>query len=91
MRETISDLPWNKEFIESNYFLYMATKDTFYLEVAEMVLDDLSNRTVKCGIAGLRNVNTPGERKDFFLNYSDIDLGDLDDRMPSYFLAETLK
>lgn len=51
--------PLRPEFIESNYFLYRATKDEFYLDVAERVLTDLVNRTwVDCGLASIANLVT---------------------------------
>lgn len=68
--------PLRPEFVESNYFLYRATKDEYYLEVAERVLLDLVNRTwVDCGLASIENLET----------------GKLEDRMHSFMLSETLK
>ncbi|PLW45188.1 hypothetical protein PCANC_11314 [Puccinia coronata f. sp. avenae] len=68
--------PLRPEFIESNYFLYRATKDEYYLEVAERVLTDLVNRTwVDCGLASIANLIT----------------GKLEDRQHSFMLSETLK
>ncbi|KNZ61589.1 hypothetical protein VP01_1381g3 [Puccinia sorghi] len=68
--------PLRPEFIESNYFLYRATKDEFYLDVAERVLTDLVNRTwVDCGLASIANLVT----------------GQLEDRQHSFMLSETLK
>ncbi|CAH7671386.1 family 47 glycoside hydrolase [Phakopsora pachyrhizi] len=68
--------PQRPEFIESNYFLYRATKDEFYLEMAERVILDLVDRMwVDCGLASLNDIVT----------------GDLDDRMHSFMLSETLK
>ncbi|KAI8380074.1 glycoside hydrolase [Blakeslea trispora] len=73
------DLPYyplRPEFIESTYHLYMATKDPFYLQVGEMVLEDLNNRTrVPCGFATLGDVRS----------------GRQEDRMESFMLSETLK
>ncbi|KAL9549006.1 hypothetical protein MBANPS3_005418 [Mucor bainieri] len=73
------DLPYyplRPEFIESTYHLYMATKDPFYLEVGEMVVEDLNNRTrVPCGFASIGDVRS----------------GRLEDRMESFMLSETLK
>ena len=64
------------EFIESNYYLYQATKDPWYLHVGEMVLRDIKRRCwTKCGWSGLQDV-----RK-----------GDKSDRMESFFLGETAK
>lgn len=64
------------EFIESNYYLYRATEDPWYLYVGEMALRDIKRRCwTECGWAGLLNVHT-GEKKD---------------RMESFFLGETAK
>ncbi|ORX49888.1 hypothetical protein DM01DRAFT_1376194 [Hesseltinella vesiculosa] len=68
--------PLRPEFVESNYYLYRATKDPFYLQVGEMVLLDLNNRSrIDCGFASMGNV---------------LD-GRLEDRMESFMLSETLK
>ncbi|KNE89442.1 hypothetical protein PSTG_17102 [Puccinia striiformis f. sp. tritici PST-78] len=68
--------PLRPEFIESNYFLYLATKDEYYLEVAERVIHDLVNRTwVDCGLASIANLIT----------------GKHEDRQHSFMLSETLK
>ncbi|OQV23354.1 ER degradation-enhancing alpha-mannosidase-like protein 3 [Hypsibius exemplaris] len=64
------------EFIESTYFLYSATKDPFYLEVGENLVESLEIYSrVKCGYAALKDTNA----------------GTHDDRMDSFFLSETLK
>ncbi|KAL1958859.1 hypothetical protein VTO42DRAFT_3696 [Malbranchea cinnamomea] len=64
------------EFVESNYYLYLATKDPWYLYVGEMVMRDIKRRCwTKCGWAGLQDVRT----------------GELSDRMESFFLGETAK
>jgi hypothetical protein len=74
-----SGLRWwggRPEFIESNWYIYRATKDPWYLHVAEMVLRDIKRRCwTKCGWAGLQDVKT----------------GELSDRMESFFLGETAK
>ena len=68
--------PGRPEFIESNYHLYRATKDPWYLYVGEMVLRDIKRRCwTRCGWAGLQDVRT----------------GELTDRMESFFLGETAK
>ncbi|KDE07280.1 hypothetical protein MVLG_02500 [Microbotryum lychnidis-dioicae p1A1 Lamole] len=68
--------PLRPEFIESNYYLYRATKDDWYLEMAEEILQDLISRVkVTCGAASLLNIIS-GERED---------------KMPSFFTSETLK
>jgi hypothetical protein len=68
--------PGRPEFIESNYHLYRATKDPWYLHVGEMVLKDIKRRCwTACGWAGLQDVRT----------------GEKSDRMESFFLGETAK
>lgn len=68
--------PGRPEFIESNYHLYRATQDPWYLHVGEMVLKDVKRRCwTKCGWSGLQNVET----------------GEKSDRMESFFLGETAK
>ena len=53
-----------------------ATRDTFYLDVGKEVLTDLIARSkVKCGLATL----------------ADVETDELDDRMESFVLSETLK
>ncbi|OMJ19914.1 ER degradation-enhancing alpha-mannosidase-like protein 1 [Smittium culicis] len=72
----ISFYPLRPEFIESTYFLYTATKDPFYLEVGEMILNDInSSMRTKCGFGSLRDLF---DRK-------------IDDRMESFALSETFK
>jgi ER degradation enhancer, mannosidase alpha-like 1 len=62
--------------VESAYHLYSATGDLKYIHFAKDVLFSLQNKSrVKCGYASVADVMT----------------GRLDDRMDSYFLAETLK
>jgi Glycosyl hydrolase family 47 len=64
------------EFIESNYHLYRATHDPWYLHVGEMALRDIKRRCwARCGWAGIQDVKT----------------GELSDRMESFFLSETAK
>ncbi|KAK4689097.1 hypothetical protein P7C73_g1006, partial [Tremellales sp. Uapishka_1] len=68
--------PGRPEFIESTYYLYRATKDPFYLRVGERVLNDIKRRVkTRCGFATMKNVET----------------GELEDRMESFVLSETLK
>jgi len=68
--------PGRPEFIESNYHLYRATKDPWYLHVVEMVLKDIQSRCwTRCGWSGLQDVQT----------------GEKSDRMESFFLGETAK
>ena len=70
-------LGWNggrPEFTESTYYIYLATKDPWYLHVGEMVLRDLKRRCwTQCGWAGLQDVRT----------------GEMTNRMESFFLGET--
>ncbi|XP_075930932.1 ER degradation-enhancing alpha-mannosidase-like protein 3 isoform X3 [Petromyzon marinus] len=64
------------EFTESTYFLFKATGDPHYLEVGRSIVDNLNaHARVPCGFAGVRDVRT----------------GTHEDRMDSYFLAETFK
>ncbi|GEM11334.1 ER degradation enhancer, mannosidase alpha-like 1, glycoside hydrolase family 47 protein [Rhodotorula toruloides] len=68
--------PLRPEYIESNMYLYQATKDDWYLELAEQVLHDINNKTrVSCGFAAILNLDT----------------GKLEDKMPSFVTSETLK
>jgi len=68
--------PGRPEFIESNYHLYRATGDPWYLHVGEMVLEDIKRRCwTRCGWSGLQDVRT----------------GEKSDRMESFFLGETAK
>ncbi|GAA5964240.1 hypothetical protein JCM3765_002780 [Sporobolomyces pararoseus] len=68
--------PLRPEFIESNMYLYQATKDDYYLSIAEQILHDINNRTrVECGFAAILDLNT----------------GQLEDKMPSFVTSETLK
>ncbi|APA10069.1 hypothetical protein sscle_05g048390 [Sclerotinia sclerotiorum 1980 UF-70] len=68
--------PGRPEFIESNYHLYRATRDPWYLHVGEMVLEDIKRRCwATCGWSGLQDVRT----------------GEKSDRMESFFLGETAK
>ncbi|KNC53374.1 mannosyl-oligosaccharide 1,2-alpha-mannosidase IB [Thecamonas trahens ATCC 50062] len=68
--------PLRPELIESAYYLYRATRDPYYLAVGADVLHAIATHCkTRCGYAGVADVRT---RR-------------LDDRMDSYFLAETLK
>ncbi|KAL0935246.1 ER glycosyl hydrolase [Colletotrichum truncatum] len=68
--------PGRPEFIESNYYLYRATNDPWYVHVGEMVLNDIKRLCyTRCGWSGLQNVDT----------------GEKADRMQSFFLGETTK
>lgn len=64
------------EFIESTYFLYKATGDHYYLQVAKKVLRTLQEHTrVPCGFAAVNDIRT--------LKH--------EDRLDSFLLSETLK
>lgn len=53
-----------------------ATRDTFYLDIGERILTDITYRSkVKCGLAGIEDLRTNLK----------------DDRMESFALSETLK
>eukprot|EP00038_Savillea_parva_P030425 m.77752 g.77752 ORF g.77752 m.77752 type:complete len:645 (+) comp9160_c0_seq1:37-1971(+) len=68
--------PLRPEFIESTYFLYKATKDPFYLDVGKQMVDDLQKFTkVECGFAAIMDVRKKTH----------------EDKMDSFFLAETVK
>ncbi|XP_022085237.1 ER degradation-enhancing alpha-mannosidase-like protein 3 isoform X2 [Acanthaster planci] len=68
--------PLRPEFAESNYFLYKATGDPYYLEVGKAIVESLQlHARVGCGFAGIKDVRT----------------GTHEDRMDSFFLAETFK
>ncbi|CAI2356432.1 unnamed protein product [Caenorhabditis sp. 36 PRJEB53466] len=68
--------PIRPEFVESTYFLYRATKDPHYLEVAAQIMDSI-NRYVKvpCGFAALKDIRTMKK----------------EDQMESFVLSETFK
>ncbi|KAF5331587.1 hypothetical protein D9611_007751 [Ephemerocybe angulata] len=73
---TSHQYPLRPEFIESTWYLYRATRDPFYLDVAERVLFDLTTRAkVKCGLSGIQDLRNNKQ----------------DDRMESFVLSETLK
>ncbi|KAJ1817904.1 hypothetical protein LPJ60_004599, partial [Coemansia sp. RSA 2675] len=68
--------PLRPEFVESTYFLYRATRDPFYLDVGEMVLEDINQlQRTACGYASRHSVSTL----------------ELEERMESFFLSETMK
>ncbi|KAF8639955.1 hypothetical protein AX17_001205 [Amanita inopinata Kibby_2008] len=73
---TSHQYPLRPEFIESTWYLYRATRDPFYLDVGQRVLDDLIKRArVECGLTGIADLRT----------------NQRDDRMESFTLSETLK
>jgi mannosidase alpha-like ER degradation enhancer 2 len=68
--------PLRPEIIESAYYLHRYTKDPRYLEMGRTMLDGLvTHCRTEVGYASLKNVETKEK----------------EDRMPSFFLAETLK
>lgn len=68
--------PLRPELIESTMYLYRATKDPYMLEIGEDILYSIQkNARTDCGYATIRDVTTLT----------------LEDRMESFFLAETLK
>ncbi|KAG8218733.1 glycoside hydrolase family 47 protein [Butyriboletus roseoflavus] len=76
MQATSFQYPLRPEFIESTWYLYRATRDTYYLDIGERVLKDLVIRTkVDCGLTGIKDLRTNAR----------------DDRMESFALSETLK
>ncbi|KAL4075930.1 glycoside hydrolase family 47 protein [Scleroderma citrinum] len=76
MQATSFHYPLRPEFIESTWYLYRATRDTFYLDIGERILRDITARSkVECGLAGIK----------------DLRMNERDDRMESFVLSETLK
>uniref|UniRef100_A0A182NNM9 alpha-1,2-Mannosidase n=1 Tax=Anopheles dirus TaxID=7168 RepID=A0A182NNM9_9DIPT len=68
--------PLRPELIESVMYLYRATNDPFLLEVGENILESIEHSAkTACGYATIRNVLTHQQ----------------EDRMESFFLAETTK
>ncbi|XP_059441472.1 alpha-mannosidase I MNS5 [Corylus avellana] len=68
--------PLRPELAESTFYLYQATKDSWYLEVGESIVDSLNLYTkVEGGYASIRDVTTM----------------ELEDHQHSFFLAETCK
>lgn len=68
--------PLRPEFVESNYYIYRATKDVMFLQMGKCAMKDLKARNkVTCGYAGTQDIRT----------------GKLSNRMESFFLSETTK
>lgn len=68
--------PLRPEFVESTYFLYKATNDPYYLEVGKKVIENLNKHArVPCGYASIK----------------DVTIGNHEDQMDSFVLAETFK
>lgn len=70
------DSPLRPELAESTFALYQVTGDMKYLDAGRQMLRALqANSRVPCGYASV----------------ADVETGALDDRMDSFFIAETLK
>lgn len=68
--------PLRPEFIESTYYLYRATKDPMYLQIGSRVLKLLQTRYMaKCGLHGVQDIRT----------------GQMQNRMETFVMSETLK
>ncbi|PON61061.1 Glycoside hydrolase [Parasponia andersonii] len=68
--------PLRPELAESTFYLYQATKDPWYIEVGESIVNSLNSYTkVEGGFASIRDVTTM----------------QLEDHQHSFFLAETCK
>ncbi|XP_065676424.1 ER degradation-enhancing alpha-mannosidase-like protein 2 isoform X3 [Hydra vulgaris] len=68
--------PLRPELIESALYLYQATKDPFFLDVGRDIIESIELLSKQpCGYATIKDVNTH----------------ELEDRMESFFLAETTK
>ncbi|XP_054748641.2 ER degradation-enhancing alpha-mannosidase-like protein 2 [Lytechinus pictus] len=67
--------PLRPEFVESVMYLYQATKDPFLLQMGRDVLTSIETTKTECGYTSVKDVRTHR----------------LDNRMESFFLAETLK
>ena len=69
-------LPPSTELIESTMYLYHATSDPFFLSMGKSILTSIEEAAqVPCGYATIKNVKDHA----------------LDNRMESFFLAETTK
>ena len=76
--------PLRPEFIESMYYLHKATHSKEWLNYGLDILLSMHNISkTECGVASVANVSS--------LFYDDSDMVKLEDKMPSYFLAETCK
>ncbi|CAK7914100.1 ER degradation-enhancing alpha-mannosidase-like protein 1 [[Candida] anglica] len=73
---TLEWYPLRPEFIESTYYLYRATRDPIYLQIGARILELLQTKfKTKCGFRGFQDVRT----------------GEMQDRMETFVLSETLK
>ncbi|KHJ91182.1 glycosyl hydrolase family 47 [Oesophagostomum dentatum] len=74
--EKRSAFPLRPELVESLMYLYRATEDPHYLELGAQVVDAIEHSAkTSCGYATINNVNDHS----------------IEDRMESFFLAETTK
>ena len=72
----VPNYPLRPELVESAYYLYRATRDPYYLHVGAEMLDSIATTCkTRCGYAAVADVR---DRR-------------VEDRMDSFFLAETLK
>ncbi len=68
--------PLRPEFLESTYYLYKATNDHYYLDIAKRALNHLETYSrTECGFAAISDVRTKNK----------------EDRMDSFVFAETFK
>ncbi|KAL3512938.1 hypothetical protein ACH5RR_025655 [Cinchona calisaya] len=68
--------PLRPELVESTFYLYQATKDPWYMEVGQSIMESLNLYTkVEGGFASIRDVTTM----------------ELEDHQHSFFLSETCK
>ncbi|KAK6201070.1 alpha-mannosidase [Scheffersomyces amazonensis] len=68
--------PLRPEFIESTYYLYRATRDPMYLQIGERILNLFKNKFKrKCGFSGIQDIRN----------------GQIQNRMETFVMGETLK
>jgi hypothetical protein len=105
------DSPLRPELIESNYYLYTASRDPSYLHRAATHMRALNRDSrVACGFASVaditvtlpeyhsteNNINSAGDQKEIISSMAQSGVipgrrRRLDDRMDSFFVAETVK
>jgi ER degradation enhancer, mannosidase alpha-like 2 len=71
--------PLRPELVESTWYMYEATGDRSWLIAGREMFESLSTLKVRCGVASVSSV-VKREKKH-----------ELEDSMPSFFLAETMK
>lgn len=75
-RVNVKWYPLRPELVESTYLLYRATRDPYYLDLGETMVNDFQQHTrTRCGFATIKDVFRKTQ----------------DERMESFFLSETLK